>query len=393
MASKTRLLHCQSCRGDSKDKKAADYYCPECAWYKGLPPTFCEGCMRRMHFPGTRFEFHSVEEIDHEHEAVRILSPLIPELLFMSQVLAVFHSASNMLDTYTHGRSLCPTVDFSRGYAMHADAGLFYVLKGWFASVCDSEDSFWRLFIDAWTRNVVTDSDSFLLLLLTLKRAILFDASIVFLVAPLLAFIYALFSTMVLRVELAFIPDTALTRNIEGAVNKMCILQKIAHGRLRRAPPQTRPRMRASRHIIDSAVYNLKRLLRTVMFQVARAGSMLNALLFSTLMAAVLFRVACIVFGGYRFFHDALGLGSAPGLQALAGQRVSDHVFEEVLGFLGGKSMAILPSLVTAVIPSVVMLSIPLAALGYKCMQQQKSFTHDWEAGEREKCLKLASDD
>lgn len=345
--------------------------------------------MRRIHYPGTRFEFHSVEKIDYDNQAVRIVSPLMRELLLMSLVLAVLQSASNMLDTYTHGRSLCPAVDYIRGHAMRADAGLFYVFKGWLASFCDSEDSFWRLFIDAWTRNVVTDSDSILLLLVTLHRAILFNASIVFLVAPLLAFIYALFSSVVLRAERALIPDNAATRRIESALNKMCILQRFASGRLRRAPPQTYPRMRASMHLIDSVVYNLKRLLRTVTFQVARAGSMLNALLFSTLIAAVLFRVGCIVLGGYHFFHNVLGLGSASGLQdALAGQRISDYAFGEVLGILRAQCVEFLPTLIASMIPAVVALSVVLAAVGYRCKKQQSNFTTNWETGgERQRCL------
>lgn len=389
MASKATALPCQQCRPDFKDKKQAEYYCPDCAWIRGWPPTFSEECMRRIHFPGTRYEFHSVEKIDYDHQAVRLVSPLMRELLLMSLVLAVVHSASNMLDTYAHGRSLCPAVDYVRGYAMRADAGLFYVFKGWLASFCDSEDSFWRLFIDAWARNVVTDSDSFVLLLVTLHRSILFNASVVVFVAPLLALIYALVSSVVRFAERILIPDNAATRRIESALNKMCILQRFASGRLRRAPPQTHRRMRASMHIIDSVVYNVKRLLRTVTFQIARAGSMLNALVFSTLIAAVLFRVGCIVFGGYQFFHNVLGLESASGLQdAFAGQRISDYVFGEVFGTLRAQCVEVLPTLITAMIPGVLGLGVVLGAVGYRCKQQQNSFTTNWEAGgERQRCL------
>jgi len=366
--------------------------------------------MSRKHYPGTIYELHSVEKINLGRPGVRIITPIVREVLLVLALYAGWQATGDILDRYNRGRSICLCVDYAREMLAVADAGFFYALKDRLADMCDSEDSFWRFLADAWVRSILTGTDSWLILVVTIKRALAFKAVLFLVIAPMLALACGCITFVVLQVELAVIPQWKPFTMAERVVKKLCVLHSFNSGILRFAPPQTYPRLRGSRHWLDWLMYWVLRTFRSWTFAIAAASHVLYSLLLRGLLLSFFLRSACIGLnarGPILATLETLGLSTR--LEAHrqdfaaatgASRRLSDQVMEKALPFLLSPSLAALGKqlpdgplsslwllLRFVIAPQNVLIAMLAATLVYLFIIQKKRFDGSWDEGERERCL------
>lgn len=147
----------------------------------------------------------TLEELDKAHSLVQPLTKLFMHVTVVLGMLAAIWNAG-IGDDYFKGASTCPALSFGRQGLARFDANVFYYYKSSLALYCDIEDSFWRLLMDGWVRGVVSGSDSFLLLISTLPKALLFKSAVSTFLRPLYAVLYAICG-MALSTLLAEIGD------------------------------------------------------------------------------------------------------------------------------------------------------------------------------------------
>lgn len=166
-------------------------YCVECK------KVLCRRCIGRLHFPGLRSADHTIEELDKDHDAVQSVAVYILNTsVVIGAIVALWHSG--IQEDYFRGASTCPSLGWGREILARFDTNVFYYYKSTLATACDVEDSFWRLLMDGWTRGVVTGSDSYLLLLSTLPKALAFKAILSKFLKPVYAVFYALMATVMI---------------------------------------------------------------------------------------------------------------------------------------------------------------------------------------------------
>jgi len=393
---------CQSCR------KPAQYYCPDCEWRTGrFPPAFCRPCMGRKHHSGTIYEFHSVEEINLGQPGVRIITPIVRELLLVWLLCAGWQAAGDILDQYKRGRSICLCVDYAREMLAAADVGFFYALKDRLAHMCDSEDSFWRFLADTWVRSILTGTDSWLILVVNVKKALAFQAMLFLVISPIMALACGCITFVVLQVELVLIPSWKPFVMAERVVKRLCLLHSFNTGKLKYAHPQTYPRMRSTEHWADWLIYWVLRKFRSWTFAVGAARNVLWMLLVQGLAFSFILRAACISLnarGPILKTLEILGLGTRLEAQRQkfaavtgASRRLSDQVMDNFilspsLAALGkqlpeGPLSALWLVLRFVFLPQNVLIAMLGAVLVYFFVIQKTRFVADWDTGERERCL------
>eukprot|EP00929_Paragymnodinium_shiwhaense_P121892 TRINITY_DN9431_c0_g2_i1.p1 TRINITY_DN9431_c0_g2~~TRINITY_DN9431_c0_g2_i1.p1 ORF type:complete len:561 (-),score=126.40 TRINITY_DN9431_c0_g2_i1:552-2234(-) len=151
----------------------------------------CARCVGRLHpMECKKAASAIIEKIDYEHiDTHKITSYVLNTGVTAGIVLAFM--TKGWTDNYFTGETVCPSMNTVRHGVAHWDMNVFYWMKSSMATYCDVEDSFWRLLMDGWFRCIVTSSDSWLLLLVTLPKAVLFKSTFITLMQPVLGFFYA----------------------------------------------------------------------------------------------------------------------------------------------------------------------------------------------------------
>lgn len=175
-------LQCVLC-----ERAVASAYCVE------TKQVLCRSCVGRSTHPGTkanRWTFEKLRDGHHElHEKV-ILVGNVSLVIFL--VAALVNQGID--DGYFRGKGTCPAVGVGRRAVARFDVNAFYYFKNNLATLCDMEDSFWRLFLDGWIRGIVAGTDSLLLLGATIMKAWIFKTAALTVVLPIFGAFYVIYS-------------------------------------------------------------------------------------------------------------------------------------------------------------------------------------------------------
>eukprot|EP00929_Paragymnodinium_shiwhaense_P121891 TRINITY_DN9431_c0_g1_i1.p1 TRINITY_DN9431_c0_g1~~TRINITY_DN9431_c0_g1_i1.p1 ORF type:complete len:564 (-),score=134.67 TRINITY_DN9431_c0_g1_i1:544-2235(-) len=151
----------------------------------------CGRCIGRLHpLECKKVASPVIEQIDYEHIDTHKITSYLLNTGF-TVLIALAFMTTGWTDNYFKGETVCPSINTVRRGVAHWDMNVFYWMKSSFVSYCDTEDSFWRLLMDGWFRCVVTSSDSWLLLFVTLPKAVLFKGAFTTLLQPVLGSLYA----------------------------------------------------------------------------------------------------------------------------------------------------------------------------------------------------------
>jgi len=285
-------------------KESAKVYCVACK------KPFCKFCVALLHHPSTKQEKHSIEEIAN-FQGVKILTPILLDLLLLGGVVFLL-SGSGITQDYFKGASYCPGLTRGRSMLMKYDPNMFFYFKAHMATYCDLEDSYWRFFMDTWIRGILTETDTWLLIGSELLRAFLLEEFIRIVVSPMIAWSYSLVATVVRAIELKlyrFVSQEeesshSLTRfllQMEKAVDSLSLAHKLELDSSLKVTPQTIPRKRPMQDWLEHWAYLLERRTRQSVHYRAQAHTLCTFVLRGTLVAAVVVRVWCMLFGGAPF--------------------------------------------------------------------------------------------
>jgi len=300
---------------------------------------------------------------------VKIFSPILLDLVLFASACFLF-SGAGINAEYFSGTSYCPGLSRLRGWLVWMDANVFFYWKNELAQYCDWEDSYWRFFMDAWIRSVLTNTDSWILLIGSFIKALTFEEFMRIIITPVAAHVYAVLAYIVRSVE--FWLHKILYERLEGSdhtitkilqvlsrmVQQIKFAQKlgIADTSVKLAPP-THRRKRPAEDWGEYLVYMWGRRFRLLEFHKAQAHSACGALLKYSLYAALFLRIFCIIFGGETLLNIAYLLGF--------GGRAEQHQawFTQMTGASINDGSANYyywtDRLVSAVVPQVLM-SVPL---------------------------------
>ena len=132
-------LWCERCEGNE-----AEIYCVDCEAY------FCKACSGRWHHPGTSNELHSLEQLVKDEKGLKILTPLLDELLIGLVFYSLLRQLVNYVDEdYLWRSDICPGIHLLQRGLAWLDTVLFYYFKNTLMTSCSYEDSFWKLLLDA----------------------------------------------------------------------------------------------------------------------------------------------------------------------------------------------------------------------------------------------------
>eukprot|EP00929_Paragymnodinium_shiwhaense_P087652 TRINITY_DN4778_c0_g1_i1.p1 TRINITY_DN4778_c0_g1~~TRINITY_DN4778_c0_g1_i1.p1 ORF type:complete len:630 (+),score=149.78 TRINITY_DN4778_c0_g1_i1:102-1892(+) len=166
-------------------KGTGEFYCVE------TKKVYSKHCLARVHpLECKKLAGYTFEEIDYEHAATHKITAYLLNTA-VAAVIGLLFVSRTWTDNYFRGEPVCPSVGSFRHALSYWDMNLFYWSKTSTTTYCDIEDSFWRFFLDSWFRGVVTSSDSWLLIWLTLPKALLFKLTLVKVMQPSLGFVYA----------------------------------------------------------------------------------------------------------------------------------------------------------------------------------------------------------
>jgi len=177
----------------SETGKDAEFWCVD------LKKAFSAKCLGRIiNFDNPKTINYTIEKIDYEHIGTHEITTYILNAAVTAIIVLIFLSRG-WTENYFKGEPVCPSMGIGRNMLAHLDMNVFYYFKSSIATYCDIEDSFWRLVMDGWYRGVVTGSDSWLLLLVTMPKAMIFKSTIVMLLQPVLGVIYGLVGVLIDR--------------------------------------------------------------------------------------------------------------------------------------------------------------------------------------------------
>ena len=120
---------------------------------------------------------------------VAIISPLLNLALIVAGVWAIARFPIREEHLLNH-EELCPCTALVKRQMTNVDHLIASHLRPAIAGYCVSEDSFWRFFVNVYTRSLLSQSDSFPLLLSNASTA-LFGAGAIFLLIPWVAWLFA----------------------------------------------------------------------------------------------------------------------------------------------------------------------------------------------------------
>ena len=128
--------------------------------------------------------------------------------------------------------SICPVTEKIRRWIFRLDHALLPVVKGQLGNWCDIEDSFWKMFSDLWIRGVLTQTDSYTLIIMKIPSGLNALVVMLVLVPILLGLPFAIIATIVRILEMILIPNWRLiyypTRMIQFLNWIICTPYKIA---------------------------------------------------------------------------------------------------------------------------------------------------------------------
>eukprot|EP00931_Biecheleriopsis_adriatica_P007574 TRINITY_DN108844_c0_g1_i1.p1 TRINITY_DN108844_c0_g1~~TRINITY_DN108844_c0_g1_i1.p1 ORF type:complete len:542 (+),score=80.64 TRINITY_DN108844_c0_g1_i1:70-1695(+) len=177
----------------SETGKDAEFWCVD------LKKAFSAKCLGRIiNFDNPKTINYTIEKIDYEHIGTHEITTYILNAAVTAIIVLMFLSRG-WTENYFKGEPVCPSIGVGRSILARFDMNAFYYLKSSISTYCDIEDSFWRLGMDGWYRGVVTSSDSWLLLLVTMPKAMIFKSTIVMLLQPVLGVIYGLVGVLIDR--------------------------------------------------------------------------------------------------------------------------------------------------------------------------------------------------
>lgn len=397
---------CTRCEGG----KAA-IYCPDCNTVLCLP------CSGRAHHPRTLGELHSVEEISEEEsssQGVRLVSPVVDELLVALLIYVMVRNV-RVEEDYLRSGNHCPTISGLQELVAAWDDGLFYVVKGVFTSYCFTEDSFWRLFLDAWVRGIVTETDSWFLLLAVLPSAFVFQGLLLLVMVPLIAGAHAFLVWIFSEVErrLPRIPQLVL---VEAVVRKVDITGALGlSGDDDDPPPWTFKRQRPALSFKDAQRYFWGRQLRTITFYYNSTAAVLGRLLLTAMALAAALRGFCILLPAtapkvLRWVAAyLLGLNQtittqqtwfgAPRHGGFSADGFLSPAFDQLLGQVVHSAVEILPgglaalaqfglALARPVVAAALLFGLPLHFMNARRRKRRGAVKDPWvESGERDRLL------
>eukprot|EP00930_Biecheleria_cincta_P022757 TRINITY_DN16567_c0_g1_i1.p1 TRINITY_DN16567_c0_g1~~TRINITY_DN16567_c0_g1_i1.p1 ORF type:complete len:649 (-),score=88.32 TRINITY_DN16567_c0_g1_i1:113-1783(-) len=184
--------------------------CDECGhgvsvWCVDCKKQLCPACASRLHQPGiSTTEFHSVEEIlfTEGRHGVRVITPLIGLLFGLFGGWCIFDTVRRRYNSDIMSTpEICPVASFIGPVLARIDSKLFYYMKGQLTQYCGTEDSLYRLFLDFWVRDIVTDTDDTLLLLLAAPQALLVLVTYNKVLVPLVTYPYGLLASIAHKLE------------------------------------------------------------------------------------------------------------------------------------------------------------------------------------------------
>ncbi|CAE7502546.1 Trmo [Symbiodinium natans] len=306
---KAKPVTCGNC------KKEAEVYCVDCK------VVLCKFCATLLHHPDTKYEKHSLEDIvkpeDGVMPEVKIISPILLDMVLFASACFLF-SGAGISAEYFSGTSYCPGLSRLRGWLVWMDANVFFYWKNELAQYCDWEDSYWRFFMDAWIRSVLTNTDSWILLIGSFIKAGSRAMFMRIIITPIAAHVYAVLAYIVRSVE--FWLHKILYERLEGSDHTFTkILQMVQQIKFAQ-----------KLGITDTSV---------------------------KLLAALFLRIFCIIFGGETLLSVAYLLGF--------GNRAEQHQawFTQMTGASinngGANYYYWTDRLLSAVVPQVLM-SVPL---------------------------------
>jgi len=197
-------------------------------------------------------------------------------------------------------------VKYASNWMAAFDTKVFYYFKSDLASFCSMEDSFFRLFIDGYVRNVVTDTDDTILVFLTAWKALVASLVVRFFIVPVIAVVYA-FSTKLAVVIDPFIDQAMGEENIERLERFLEKWQPLS----RVGPPLTKPRQRPDIDDLERFQYAWGRWTREFSYAYENCERTLTYYLHTSVWRCVFVRLVCI------WSHDLTGFRIGSVIRAL----------------------------------------------------------------------------
>jgi hypothetical protein len=283
---------------------------------------YCDEAGRGAH---DAIKEESVEKVDDSKGDYKLITPILTELVvlyMLYRVFIVFHIPEDYL---THV-SMCPVLDYGKSWVGWLDTKLLYYLKEPLTQYCTTEDSFYKLFTDAWVRDVVTDTDDTMLLLYTRLKAFAFQAMLLVVLIPgisyVLGFLNLVFwvieNVILQKIVDGFLPN--LKPGLKAMAQSVSSLKAYSPFDKNEAPPMTIWRYRDSRDSMECVLYAKNRVARYFQHFQESVKQDLEKLMGDLIFGVTFYRFICIwthnLFDGYcvgRFLRVVLRLiGSYP---------------------------------------------------------------------------------
>lgn len=290
----SKLPSCANCGKVDKKAKAEIYDVD-------LDKCFCRFCAVLVHHPTTNFEENSLEEIITHENPLKIFSPVLLDLCLLYAVSWIM-SGPGVTPEYFNGQSYCPALSRGRRWLAQLDANLFFYWKARMSQFCDWEDSYWRFFTDTWVRGILTNTDSWLLILSEFIYAFIFEEFMRTLVTPFVAIVYAIVASIVEFVEWhlsqILLKEHKDTLGCIGEVmSRISFASRLVIKEKKVPPPPTYLRKRPMKDWVELAKYRYGRHIRLVRFYKAQAQTACRFILQGSLQAAIAIRALCILLG------------------------------------------------------------------------------------------------
>jgi len=171
------------------------------------------------------------------------------------------------------------------------DSGAVHVIQNALHEACGVEDSFWRFYMDAWLRSIVTGTDSIVVLFASAFHVSFSDIAVVYIMIPVVSCAYALFFWLLHWFE-SHLPRTDYFKLLEMASQSINVVDLIED-----TPPVTLPRTDAATNPLDWFTYTIRRVSRVPRYFYVRISSKLEAFLYWSIVISLSVRVTCIFFG------------------------------------------------------------------------------------------------
>jgi len=301
----------------------AEVYCVDCK------KSYCRFCAVLLHHPSTKGEKHSLEEIA-TYQGVKIVTPFLLDFFVLAVGFVVLSGPSITAD-YFSGDNYCPTLSRARRLLVQTDANLFFYYKTHLATYCNWEDSYWRFFMDAWVRGVLTRTDSLALLLPEAVRALIFEEFVRVLVTPVVAVAFAFVATFCRLIESWLFRRiyediegdehrlTHVLMRVERVIKSLSFAEALVIKEKKNPPPLTLHRRRPMTDWVEHAKYLRDRQTRLLSFYKAQAQTACKFVLRGSLKAGLALRLLCLALGGGL----PLRLAELCGFEALAAQHTA----------------------------------------------------------------------